>query len=296
MQRPWRITALVSLLAPTAWAQTIGKPTEFEVAAIRPATDTGFHLAPDTGAGGPGTSDPGMFRCASCSLATLIARAFDLRNYQFPARGSLEATAFGITARVPAGASEEDFRLMLQNLLRERFGLTSHFETRSLRGYRLVAAPNGPKLTESGHALTRAVAPPSDSHWGGHDGDHAHNGVVLIFGSARFRAEQQSMAEFARMLSDQISLPVDDRTGLTARYDISLSWAGDENHASNHMPGNAGNFHDHAGASPAPSRDDSGPTLFEALQSQLGLRLVPADAVSTRVLIIDHVEKQPTAN
>lgn len=272
----------VVLLASLVCAQT----PEFEVASIRPAAEAGFRLSPDTGSGGPGTPDPAMFRCRACMLSSLITRAYGLTNYQFPGQNSLPPGAFEVAARIPRGTTEPEFQQMLQHLLKDRFGLVAHFEARTLRGYHLIAI-NGGKLAQS---TSQAKSAEHDNHgWGG--GDHNHNGQVLMFGSARYRAEEQTIGDFARVISDQLSLPVDDRTGLNGRYDISLTWAGDGSHGHSAF-GNE--FHDQH-ASTAPDTD-SGPTLFEALQSQLGLKLVQADVVATQVLIVDHVERQPTAN
>jgi uncharacterized protein (TIGR03435 family) len=90
-----------------------------------------------------------MFRCSKCSLSTLIIKAFNLQPYQFPGRTSLTDNTYEILAKVPAGATEKEFEAMLQNLLKDRFGLTWHFQEKKMKGYQLVNAKNGPKLKES---------------------------------------------------------------------------------------------------------------------------------------------------
>lgn len=88
------------------------------------------------------------------------------------------------------------------------------------------------------------------------------------------------MQQFAQVLSGQLGKPVADATGLPGRYDISLYWASDTLHAA-------------PGAEPPPG--DPGPTLEQAIQDQLGLRLVsmkgPVDFT-----VVDHLEKLPTDN
>ena len=74
----------IGILAPAflvaAYGQASGKAV-FEVASIKTnAPESGFHFAADAASGGPGTADPSMFRCARCSLATLIVRAFNLQQ------------------------------------------------------------------------------------------------------------------------------------------------------------------------------------------------------------------------
>ena len=121
---------------------------------------------------------------------------------------------------------------MLQNLLKDRFGLTWHFQEKKMKGYRLVIAKDGPKLKES----TGASLPPSaDPHRSGQAESHNHSGAVVFGTSASYRAANQTTADLARVLSDQIGLPVDDETGLPGKYDISLRWSGsDAAHAGNH--------------------------------------------------------------
>lgn len=193
---------------------------EFEAASIRVnAPQAGFHLAAEEVSGGPGTPDPGMFRCSKCSLGTLIVKAYNLQPYEFPGRRSLADTSYDILAKIPAGASQEQFSAMLQNLLRDRFGLAGHFQEKSMRGYHLEVGKDGPKPGETGG--------PKDAGGRARSGEaHSHSGVVAFGSSASYRAGDRTMAELARVLSDQVDLPVDDETGLTGKYEISLRWTG----------------------------------------------------------------------
>jgi uncharacterized protein (TIGR03435 family) len=302
-----QLAVLASSLLVTVHGQTPGK-AEFEVASIKiNPPQTGFHLAADAASGGPGTADPAMFRCSKCSLATLIVKAFNLQPYQFPARTSLTDNTYDIAAKVPAGATGEEFSAMLQNLLRDRFGLTWHFEEKKMKGYHLVIAKNGPKLSESSRESTDTAHPAATDHNSGRPESHNHSGVVSFGSMASYRAVNQTAADLVRVLSDQIGLPVDDETGLTGKYDISIRWSGTATaHAGNHSDGafsggalSGGAWHGHdggAGAASRPDADSSGPTLFDALQQQLGLRLVAAEQSLARVFVIDHVAQQPTAN
>jgi uncharacterized protein (TIGR03435 family) len=295
-----RIALLAPALLVTAHGQTSGK-AEFEVASIKTnAPQPGFHVAADVASGGPATADPGTFRCSKCSLATLIVKAFNLQPYQFPGRTSLTDNTFDIEAKIPTGATAEEFSAMLQNLLKDRFGLAWHFQEKKMTGYHLIVAKNGPKLRESSDALP----PPADQHRSGEAASHNHSGVVAFGASASFRAANQTTADLARVLSDQIGLPVDDATGLSGKYDISLRWSGAAAaaHAGNHsdgaFSGGAGHAgHDAGGGAPSdPAADPSGPTLFEALQQQVGLGLVPAQQSLARLFVIDRIAQRPTEN
>jgi len=282
----------VQALLAGAQAQTSGK-AEFEVASVRAnPPQSGFHFAGDAVTGGPGTGDPGMYRCSRCSLATLIVKAFNLQPYQFPARKSFTDSTYEIAAKIPAGASGEEFSAMLQNLLKDRFGLTWHFQEKKMKGYRLVVARGGPILKES----TGAVTPPAGQHRPGQAEAHSHSGPVVFGTSASYRTANQPTGELARGLSDQIALPVDDETGLQGKYDISLRWSGSgaaANNAHSDAAWSGGAGHDRHEDVAAGS---SGPTLFDALQQQLGLRLVPAEQTLARLFVIDRVAQRPTEN
>jgi uncharacterized protein (TIGR03435 family) len=297
-------TIKIAMLAPAvlmaAFAQ-ISRNAEFEVASIKTnAPETGSHFAADAASGGPGTPDPGMFRCSKCSLATLIVKAFNLQPYQFPTRASFTDNTYDIVAKIPAGASEEEFSVMLQNLLKDRFGLTWHFDDKQMKGYHLVVGKNGPKLRESTGA---ALPPEPDQHRSGETASHNHAGTIVFGTSATYRAANQTTTDLARILSDQIGLPIDNKTGLTGKYDISLRWSGTNvgqarSHSDSAFSGGAGHAgHDGGGgASSGSAADSSGPTLFDALQQQLGLKLVPAEQALARLFVVDRVAQRPTEN
>ncbi|HEY2017302.1 MAG TPA: TIGR03435 family protein [Bryobacteraceae bacterium] len=313
MKKSCKIAMIVPAVLAVAYGQASSIKTEFDAASIRVNPPrAGFHFVSDSGSGGPGSADPGMFRCSNCTLATLIGKAFDLQNYQFPGRTSLGDSSFDIMAKIPPGATPDEFRAMLQNLLKERFGLTYHFKEKGMRGYHLGVARSGSKLKESvdtepfkaaDDANTRRQNGSAEQHRFGQGDAHTHNGLIVLGGSVKFRGERQTTGDLARLLADQLGVPVDNQTGLTGKYDISLAWAGNIAHSGNHPEGawGGGGHGDHGGDGPGAVSgsnpgDTSGPSLFEALQSQLGLRLVPAEQTVARIFVIDHVEQLPTAN
>ena len=95
-------------------------------------------------------------------------------------------------------------------------------------------------------------------------------------GDGMIQARQISMEGFARLLEKALDRPVQDLTGMPGVFDLDLSWTPDE-------------------APAAPSEDVPAPSLFTALQDQLGLRL-RAQKVTIRTLVVDHVERVPSAN
>ncbi len=204
--------------------------------------------------GGPGTEDPGQYTCAHATIGTLLIQAFSLKPYQLP---SVSRDAYQVTAKVPAGATKEQLRTMLQNLLVERFKLTWHFEKKEMEIYTLVVGKGGLKLKE-----------PSLEY---------RSSQSRINGGLSFSATAWTMDQLAQFLSLQLRQPVNDATGLNGKYDFTLTYAAD-------------------GIRPAltPPPESDAPTLFTAVQG-LGLKLDqkkgPID-----VLVIDHMEKNPTEN
>ncbi len=99
--------------------------------------------------GGPGDKDPERFTAENVSFQNLVEDAWDLKPYQIAGPEWMAMTRFMVTAKVPAGATREQFRVMLRNLLAERFALTVHWDTKELPIYEMVVAKGGPKLKES---------------------------------------------------------------------------------------------------------------------------------------------------
>lgn len=264
----------------------------FDVATVKPSP-------PNTGGfvrgckGGPGTSDPGLWRCTNATVSMLITRAYDIKHYQLTAPDWANNTNFEIIAKLSPDASKEQFAEMIRNLLAERFKLEFHWIKKEMSMYDLVVAKGGPKLKESVETLPgdRKNDPPG---WGGNgkgpatDADGYPNipnncsGCMSInaAGKARYRANKAPVKTLAEMLGNQMSMPVSDKTGLTGSYDILLSWS------------------DGAGVSRrADSNPDAEPglTIHAALQQQLGLKLEPKRG-EVDVIVLDKAERNPTEN
>jgi uncharacterized protein (TIGR03435 family) len=165
---------------------------------------------------------------------------------------------------------------MVQALFAERFKLRAHRETRDLPLYDLVTAKSGPKLKAAvpGDTYPNGLKDPYDSRTGA--------GVVRR-SSRSIAAQAIPLSQFVTMLTQIVGRTVEDRTGLTGLYDLQLHWA-PEGSASNNASETPAN---------APS-DDVGPSIFTALQEQLGLKL-DATKGPNDVLVIDHIE-QPSPN
>ena len=99
--------------------------------------------------GGPGTEDPGQIHWHYVSMRRLLIEAYGLKAFQLNGPLWIGKEFYDVDATVPAGARRDQFRLMLQTLLVERFHLKAHLESQLGQVYELVVARNGPKLTPS---------------------------------------------------------------------------------------------------------------------------------------------------
>jgi uncharacterized protein (TIGR03435 family) len=99
--------------------------------------------------GGPGTEDPGQISYPLTTLYQLMLLAYNVSDDQISGPSWIGVTHYSVVAKIPPNTSKDQFRLMLQNLLAERFHLTLHHETKEGAGYELVLAPKGPKMKPS---------------------------------------------------------------------------------------------------------------------------------------------------
>ena len=93
--------------------------------------------------GGPGDKDPELYTCTNCILPLLITRAYDIKAYQLTRQPGWTRPASTFPRESPAGASKEQFRLMMQNLLAERFKLAIHRDQKEMQVYEMVVAKGG---------------------------------------------------------------------------------------------------------------------------------------------------------
>src|SRR5262249_55494855 len=142
---------------------------------------------------------------------------------------------FDIIAKVPEGATKEQVRTMLQNLLVDRFRLALHHETKELPLYELTLAKNGPKMKASVENPNAAQPGPGDRAPGpppiGKDGfpqipaGRKGQFVMMRPGGMRVVANVQTMSDLASILGNNLGNPVIDKTGLSGTYDFVLEYA-----------------------------------------------------------------------
>jgi uncharacterized protein (TIGR03435 family) len=286
MNRKILAISLIGFACGVGHAQSSVRPT-FDAASVKAAPPPDGRGGRRVGMmGGPGTDTPGRINFENIGLGAVIGKAYDVKYYQISGPGWFESERFNIIATIPPGTSQEQFRLMLQNLLADRFKLALHKESREMQIYALMVARNGPKLKRA------APDPPPDANDAA-DGAPFSGGAKLAAdgyptvrsgmtimstptGPRARLANKEHTEWLAGMLSGQLGRPVIDATGLTGEYDISLYW----------IPQRPDSI---------AADDPNGPDLMTALQQQLGLRLEPKKG-PIEVLVVDHAEKTPTAN
>src|SRR4051794_5475528 len=134
-----RIALAVVVACGAAYGQAADAKAAFEVATIKasPPPVPGAGMT-GGGRGGPGTPDPGRWSCQNLSLSNMITNAHNLKRYEISSPAWLDEVRFDITAKIPEGTTKEQFLLMRQNLLEERFKLVFHREKKEMAGYELA--------------------------------------------------------------------------------------------------------------------------------------------------------------
>jgi len=236
----------------------------------------------------------GRFSISNAPLREIIRFAYQLQNFQIVGapewaasdRFDVVAKAEGDVPPAPPG-SVGPMQIMVRNLLAERFGLKVRNESREMPRYDLVLARSdgrlGPQLSPSTTdcqaifaAARRGGGPPAPPA----PGERPQCGMRI--GPGVLSAGAFPLSQLATALSPMVQRIVIDRTGLTGAFDAELKWTPDQLPQGPAPPG----------APPLPSIDPNGPSIFTALQEQLGLKLEsvrgPVD-----VLVIESVS-QPT--
>jgi uncharacterized protein (TIGR03435 family) len=255
-------------------------PLSFDVASVKEHTSVS-----DSAAFGIMPATPGRMRITNTPLRFILHYAFQIRDHQLiGAPDWIESVAFDITATYPAEPTrtEEDRRAMLRTLLADRFGLKTHRETREMPIYALVMARKdgalGPQLVRSTIDCEKLIAEKRPQLGAGSPSPVTPGGkrpVCRMVATRRFiSAGTQTMEQLTGPLQAFTGRPVIDRTGLTGAFDFDVQWT-------------SGPVAPAPGAAPPP---DDGPSIFAALQEQLGLRLESGRAPFD-VVVVDAVQR-----
>ncbi|MEO8368141.1 MAG: TIGR03435 family protein [Candidatus Solibacter sp.] len=290
---------LALFVCSAVYGQAPDQTLQFEVASVKAVPPP---VGPNNGSsrgcfGGPGSSDPVRYTCSNASVSLMAIQAYGLKPYQVRPPVITDTYRFNVEAKVPPGATADQVKVMLRNLLAERFKLAFHYEKRETQAYALVVAKGGLKLKESTPPLP--IAPPkndtakpkpgpvTDAEGFTYFAPREGMAVGRANGLTRWVGKNVLMEHLAGLSNSLTGQPVIDSTGLKGKYDFIWTFSSDS--VGERAPA-------------APPDDDSvapageaGLTIFAALQKQLGLRLEP-QKITIDAFVIDHAEKTPVEN
>jgi uncharacterized protein (TIGR03435 family) len=269
---------------PQGKSDSAGVALVYEVVSIKPA-------APNSDPDSAGTEEIlDGYKATNVTLMTLIRRAYgvDIRNQISGGPSWLNSDAYDIRAKMDESVAENLRKLnpserkiarqqMLQALLADRFKLIVHREKRELPVYLLVVAKNGPKLHESKFRGTGPDETYDSSLQGGRAG-------------GKLIGPRITTRQLAELLTSALSRTVLDKTALIGTYDVTLQWSADQAEVPAPTPPDSAQRGTENSSAPNASR----PSIFAAVQEQLGLKLQEGKG-PVEIIVIDHVEK-PSGN
>jgi uncharacterized protein (TIGR03435 family) len=228
------------------------------VAAVQPNKSGDARMSVDLQPGG-------RLNMRNVPMRVLIMFAYHLRaDAVTEGPNWLDSERFDVVAKAPEKGKPDDIRLMMQTLLGERFQLAVHTGQKLLPAYALVVGKSGSKLRPSSEAavLSGVRCAPGAGQAGQKHVECSH--VTTAF-----------LADYLQELAPRdFPIPIVDQTELKGAYDFQLDW----------MPS--------AASATAIASDDAGPNIFDAVATQLGLKL-ESRKLPLPVIVIDHVERVP---
>lgn len=266
-----RMLLTAAVLCALTLAGAAQQAPRFEVASVKPTLGS-------SGAYTWWLQPSGRVVATNSSLRQLIVNAYDVTHDRLLGGPDwIGSDRFDVLASAPAGTSESTMLTMLQTLLADRFKLVLRKEARERAVYSLVIAQNDGR---SDKALL-PVDCKTDSKAVVRKGDAPACSWLLIgkagTGMVTYQSGGVNLDELAKTLTQRVGRPVINRTGLAGEFQFELSW-----------------LQDMQAAAAAPAAANDGPSLFTALQEQLGLKLESSRG-PVELLVIDSVER-PTPN
>ena len=279
----------------TMWAQRqdVQAQPSFEVALIKPN---------HTGSGSHHTDyDHGTFVAVNVTIKSLILRAYGIAEYQisgapdwvssdyYDINAKMDDAAADALAKLPSEQETAQYRLLFQKLLADRFNMKVTHQSKELPIFALVVTKGGIKFSQTklppeGTAGTDSSSNAAQPQRGTSTSGNGRELTATVYG--------EKLTAWAEVLSRQPELEgriAVDMTGLKGEYDFTMKWSrqGDVNRQEKGA--------DRADASGSVQPvEDSGPSLFAALQEQLGLKLEGRKAPVDTIVIV-HIEK-PSEN
>jgi uncharacterized protein (TIGR03435 family) len=249
--------------------------------AVQAAPQKSFEVASvKANVSGDGPSDPKVsperFSWTNVTLRQLVQVAYDLRPYQLIGLPAWADNArFDVLATTGVAVSPQQMYSMLQSLLADRFDLAMHREQRQVPAYALVLARPGSKLGPGIHPSTKDCesvgARPVDST----TAQAEYAGCSPQLSLARLKMSGVRISFLASGLTRILERPVVDKTSLAGIFDMELSWTPDPTMMPN-------------GVTSPSNVPSGGPSIFTALEEQLGLKVL-SDRAPVDVLVVDRL-------
>jgi uncharacterized protein (TIGR03435 family) len=269
--------AAVLLFAGLAKAQSPPSHPQFEVASIKPNSsgDERAMLKPFLG---------GRLTLENFSLRMLLGFAYQVMDFQISGGpGWMDSDRYDIAAKADVNTPPGQVIPLLQSLLEDRFQVKVHRETKELPIYALVVDRNGPKFEIPKDGDCTSFDPASQQPSPGQK-PPTYCGTIRM-GQSSMDGANISIEQIRSMLSNIMRRTVIDKTGLTGTFNVHLRWKPDES-----VPGLPELRGPITSGPDAPAPGSSGPSIFTALQEQLGLKL-ESEKGPVQMLIIDRAEK-----
>jgi uncharacterized protein (TIGR03435 family) len=291
-----RIARTVLFAAAVTAAAQSQPELQFDVASVRVAAPIVLRGPIDSGPGapvqgGPGTSDPGRIAYRNLNLRTIVMFALgggpstSLPASRIVTPDWMTTANYDIEAKVPAGATKPQSDEMMLNLLKERLHLKFHHEMRPFDGYELTIPKTGLKIKESANPDAPQAPPGSykniDNDFPQVEPGYTFSSIRAYSGRMFWTARNQPMASLISTAMNSlgpgagVQVQIADHTGLTAKYDWNIQFAGRPATPDADPPG--------------------GPSIVEAFEKQLGLHL-EKKRVTLDVVVVDNADKIPTEN
>ncbi len=214
----------------------------------------------------------GRVRVANMPVRFIIRFAYDVQDFQISGGpGWMNTDNYDINAKAPANIAFQQVRPYLQTLLEDRFKLVAHHETKDVQVFELLPAKGGLRVaSKEGSCVVpdpKNLPKPGEPlpHFCGNTGYRPN--LIEAYGVP--------MQRFIATLSTVLGRPVIDKSGVTGLVDIHLEFTPDE-------------------VATGAAADLSKPSIFVAIQEQLGLKLQATKAPGD-LLVIDHLER-PSEN
>ena len=269
----WKLSLLVWFLVSWAYSQQVDVPSspEFDAVSLRSigSLQVNGSTPGEVVFGRPLKNCKYFPERMACelTLGRFIEEAHGVKDRMIIGSGWVKEDIFVMSAIYPPGTSVVTAKLMLQRMMKERFGLSFHRETKDQNAYALVAAESGPKLKE---VKEPEIAPKRDVKIGS-----SSISASMYKGPGIFFATAMSLDQLAQNISSEIGTPVVNMTALSGSYEINLRWTPDP--------------------TPGPNSPGSDNLFIKTIQQQLGLRLVKRK-LPTELFVVDTANRMPTGN